>query len=563
MLSADWDRASLCEQEQKQPQDERLVLPLCKNRTAETHCNHQIIGDYHAFTAECYNWRSETYDRELAIALRAYVSPSFDDDSRLFDTIWPRFSDQTRQKIIQSFRSNPFSPPHKSWPGRPHIVKTIENYYDTIIDNLTNPGCSIPSAERFFLFGCALYHYCEEQIFDPVTFAPLRVRPAIEDFQETHATGNTSQPQACNLANAVSAFREATSREPCDRNRLWLCKSLLKYGKSLCRDGKYDESIKAFRERLDIGDDPATRGWLGRAYYCSGNFDKAVEVFCWLTRTSPTAENWYFLGWSLYRLRKYRRAAKAFRVSTRQSPRFEKGWFWLGRLYYRARKFTQAAWAFRRASRVKPTGKNCHWLGRARFQAGRYQGAMSALKKAFQKYHEIGYDEVDKYRNRIGLDWYWLGISQFKADHFCEAEETFKEVLRVENFRTFINDSVSVPSPVLVLTMWWIGRTMLGERDGLKWLERYEEGNRRLSGDLSGLSGRTGYFRDSVDERGQTLADVHRHIFELSKGIRRKDLEYSAVTVDLDACKKSLLLLADRPPTRRRSSAVGQQEGGV
>jgi tetratricopeptide (TPR) repeat protein len=222
------------------------------------------------------------------------------------------------------------------------------------------------------------------------------------------------------LAEAEAAYREAIRHR---RDYAWAHYDL---GQLLARQGNLPEAEAALREAIRLTPDNAYAHWnLGWVLERQGKLSEAEAALREAIRLQPgIADVHRDLGWVLARQGNFGEAEAAYREAIRLQPDNALAHHYLAWLLAtsadpRRRNPQEAVASAERAVELAPQDGGClNTLGAARYRAGDYRGAVTALEKA------MGFrDGGDSF------DWFFLAMAHWQLGDKDQARQWYAKAV--------------------------------------------------------------------------------------------------------------------------------------
>jgi tetratricopeptide (TPR) repeat protein len=194
-------------------------------------------------------------------------------------------------------------------------------------------------------------------------------------------------------------------------------------GKSLYLQGKYDDSIKAFKKYISIkSNDPDIYNWLAYAYYNSSKPEQAIKYFkksiSYDKKNKYIYENYEGLINSYFGTKQYNEAIPYIKKYIRLKPN-NWGYNILAWAYFNLNKFDESIDNFILANKYKESYESYRGLGLCEFKRKNYYQS----KEYFYKALRLASKEDEKIRVKIPIVEIYL-----KKGNYKKAEEIFKDL---------------------------------------------------------------------------------------------------------------------------------------
>lgn len=244
---------------------------------------------------------------------------------------------------------------------------------------------------------------------------------------------------------------------------------------------RYDEALECFLEGAEIfpdeKDDPFWQQ-IGYVYESKGEYDKAREAFEKLKGIrddyyNDMAEVWIMSG-------NPQKGLKILKSRIKEAPKDKKAMHYneLGDCYYDLLEYPKAAACYLKAISLKDDVEDLYEyersLAKTYYLMGKYEKAKEHAKKAFDHFHELGWEE-ENYVNykanapvRTGtLGWLYLCLGDKE-----KAKESFQKMNEIPLCRYCTHEKCFESSL-------WLGRFYESQGDDEKAIEHLEEALRR------------------------------------------------------------------------------------
>lgn len=178
------------------------------------------------------------------------------------------------------------------------------------------------------------------------------------------------------------------------------------------RDGRAESSIAGFEAAIAANPrDPDARRQLGRAYFSSGDYEKAEEIYKHAVAVNPRFWGPYAdLGYYYYATGRYGEAVSQFEEVARFAPDHAPTYNYLGALYYVLEDWDRAIVMFEKSFDLGKNYEACANLGTLYYMKGRFGDAAEMYEWAWE------YDRSDHLViGNLGSACYWIDGQRDRA----------------------------------------------------------------------------------------------------------------------------------------------------
>jgi Flp pilus assembly protein TadD len=193
-------------------------------------------------------------------------------------------------------------------------------------------------------------------------------------------------------------------------------------GVALCKAGRMDEAIQCYEGLLELRPDYAiTHGNLGAILVSEGRYNEAIEHCRIALETMDTIPMRKFLGYSLFKLGRFKEAAAEYRKILSAAPNDPNALNDLGGALARSGEFDEAISLCNKALQIKPEHVDAHLnLGFALIGKGQFAEAAKEYEEALliQPGNAVAHSE--------------LGVALFQQKKFDEAIVHFNRAIQID-----------------------------------------------------------------------------------------------------------------------------------
>ena len=193
--------------------------------------------------------------------------------------------------------------------------------------------------------------------------------------------------------------------------------------------GKIEDAIDQVRQRPN---DASSHLELGKAYYFSRQYQKAINAFEQVIRIKPDDHfAHYVTGASYAKMERYRESIPHYKEVIRIKPDYAPAHNELGLIYTALGQYKRAIISFKEAIRLEPNFEGTYSnLGFAYADNGQYQEAIFSFKERIR----LQPNNSDAHYN--------LGIVYSKQNRHQEAIDSFKEAIRIKPDNHFAHNNL-------------------------------------------------------------------------------------------------------------------------
>ena len=184
----------------------------------------------------------------------------------------------------------------------------------------------------------------------------------------------------------------------------------------------------------------------GRAYFRTGNYNKAIECFENAIKLKPDfAEAYELMGYTYSFRGDYDTAIGFYKMAIKYKPDFQAAYYDMGGTYLKQGNYGMAINCYETAIKHKPDDFEAYYnMGNAYQQIGDYEAAKRCLKKAEQLkiLNNMGLDEEykwliedDKFFNK-GRVWFNNGNDRFGKGDYLRAIYCYNKVIEISSDST-------------------------------------------------------------------------------------------------------------------------------
>ena len=151
--------------------------------------------------------------------------------------------------------------------------------------------------------------------------------------------------------------------------------------------GKNSDAEVLLRKSIQLNPlDTCPYNQLGRMYYDSRVYPKAIEVFRQELKIKPNAVTYHFVANALYRSRRVEESLNSYREATLLDPDYEEVLVDIARVYNDLGRNAEANEALKKAVKLEPNDQKAHvFLGVTEFISGNREGAMEQYEWLLKK----------------------------------------------------------------------------------------------------------------------------------------------------------------------------------